>query len=508
MPWRKITPQFNVETTNFIVTYFIVGILALLLAFVSYASHIVKKLDEAQRNQVDPLADLASVIPSIKDIPLSKRLNDDFIALRENSRLSFIITDAENPEQIFKVRGIDKIIAAKFDVEPVIPLEEAEKKKLNKALERMKKRKSKRSIDYVTEDRVPIGYFYHGDASEDKIGMLPFVFTDLKKNPIAWKIWGEYTEAKDASERQTTQAHAFVREADAASRVFPIQIDPKPSSGYLYYETAKHYELVLMPYVQIALITTFLLIGLLVYRKSKANEQAAIWVGLAKETAHQLGTPIMALMGWTELLEESNSQIRNEMIARVCKEMQGDLDRLQKINLRFGNVGAPPKQDLVDVSATIHGVVLYFRKRLPNRGKSIELIEKVGKMPLILANEELLEWVFENLIKNSLDALDKEKNTIEISARSEAKGLSSPSRLDSAKNQVVITYKDNGRGIPRRNRKKIFQPGYTTKKHSWGLGLTLVKRIIEEYHDGKIRLADTGPEGTTFEIRLPVEEGN
>ncbi len=498
MPWRKITPQFNVETTNFIVTYFIVGILALLLAFVSYTSRIVKKLDEAQRNQVEPLADLASVIPSIKDIALSRRLNTDFVALRKNSRLSFIITDAETGD-IVKVRGIDKTIAAKFDDEPEIPLEESEKKKLNNTLERMKKSKSKRpiAIDYVTEDRVPVGFFYHGDASEEKIGMLPFVFTDLKKNPIAWKIWGKYTEAKDASVRQIEQAHAFVREANAASRFFPIQIDPKPRDGYFHHETAKHYELVLMPYVQIALITTFLLIGLLVYRKSKANEQAAIWVGLAKETAHQLGTPIMAMMGWTELLEENNKQVRNEMIAQVCKEMQGDLDRLQKINLRFGNVGTPPKQDLVDVSTIIHGVVLYFRKRLPNRGKSIELIEKVGKMPLILANEELLEWVFENLIKNSLDALDKAKNTIEISTR-----------LDSAKNQVVITYEDNGRGIPRKNRRKIFQPGYTTKKHSWGLGLTLVKRIIEEYHNGKIRLVDTGPDGTTFEIRLPVEKDN
>ena len=497
MPLRKIKPQFNVETTNFIVTYFIVGILALLLAFVSYTSHIVKELDEAQRNQVEPLADLASVIPSIKDIQFSKRINDVFIALRENSRLSFIITDFDNPEQMVKVRGIDKKIAAKLDVEPAIPLEKSEEEKLNKALGRMKKSKSKRpiAIEYVDEDRVPIGYFYHGDANEDKIGMLPFVFTDLKKEPIAWKIWGDYTEAKDAAESQIIQAHNFVREADAALRVLPIQINPKPHRGYFYYETAKHYNLVLMPYVQIALITTFLLVGLLVYRKSKANEQAAIWVGLAKETAHQLGTPIMALMGWTELLEDCNSQSGNEMTERVCKEMQGDLNRLQKINLRFGNIGDPAKRDLIDISATIQGVVLYFRKRLPNRGKNIELIENLAKMPLILANEGLLEWVFENLIKNSLDALDKEKGIIEISTY-----------LDMAKNHVVITYEDNGKGIPRKNRKKIFQPGYTTKKHSWGLGLTLVKRIIEEYHNGKIRLADTGPDGTTFEIRLPVKE--
>jgi len=495
MPLRKITPQFNVETTHFIITYFIVGILALLLAFVSYTSHIVKELDEAQRNQIEPLAELASVIPSIKDIQLSKRINDVFIALRENSRLSFVITDVENPERIVKFRGPDKDIAAKIDSDKL--LLKSEEEKLRKALERMKKSKSKRPIDieYVDKDRVPIGYFYHGDASEDKIGMLPFVFTDLKRNPVAWKIWGEYTKAEDASESQITQAHAFVREADAASRLFLIQIDPKPSDGYFYYETAKHYNLVLMPYVQIALITTFLLIGLLVYRKSKANEQAAIWVGLAKETAHQLGTPIMAMMGWTELLGDCTSQSDNDMAARVCKEMQGDLNRLQRINLRFGNIGDSPKKNLVDISAIIQGVVLYFRKRLPNRGKSIELIENLEKMPFILANDGLLEWVFENLIKNSLDALDKEKGVIEISTR-----------LDIAKNHVVITYTDNGKGIPRKNRRKIFQPGYTTKKHSWGLGLTLVKRIIEEYHDGKIRLADTGPDGTTFEIRLPVEK--
>ncbi|MFQ6040440.1 MAG: ATP-binding protein [Candidatus Poribacteria bacterium] len=479
-------PQVRYKTTNFLFIYFIAGILVLLSVFVYYTSRIVKKLDESQKAQVPYLADLAVVLPSIKDVQLGIRLDKDFKKILENSRLSFIITDRQNPGQIIKVRGVDKDIEVKID--RGIPLNQAEQQKLRKALEHMKRKVETISLEYG-EDRVLIGYIYHGDVNPDKINMMPFVITDLQQQPVGWRVWGDYIRREDANERQLNQARALVREARAKGRFSAIQINPKFRSGYFHYDVATHYDLMLMPYIQIASITIFLVIGLLVYRRSKANEQAAIWGGLARETAHQLGTPISSLMGWLEVLENRNS---NSDMAAIYAEMQGDLARLRKVTSRFGRIGAKPKRGLVDIANIIHEVILYFQKRIPPK---VEIISQQKEVPQVIANEDLLQWVFENLIKNSLDALNKKRGLIRIDTS-----------FDSRRNQVVITYKDNGKGISKKDRKKIFAPGYTTKKHGWGLGLTLVKRIIEDYHDGKIKLVETGPKGTTFEIRLPVEK--
>ncbi|MBM3242853.1 HAMP domain-containing histidine kinase [Candidatus Poribacteria bacterium] len=473
------------KTTNFLFAYFIIGILVLLLAFVYYTSRIVKRLDESQKAQVPYLADLAAVIPSIKDIQLGTRLDKDFKKIWENSRLSFIITEMQNPNQIIKVRGVDKDIEMKID--KGIPITNGEKQKLSKALERMKRKVENIPIEYG-EDRVLVGYIYHGDVNADKIGMMPFVITDLQKNPVGWRIWKDYIRIENANEPQIAQALALVREANTKGRFSAIQINPKFRSGYFFYDVAIHYDLMLMPYIQIASITIFLLIGLFVYQKNKANEQAAIWGGLARETAHQLGTPISSLMGWLEVLENKHS---DKDMTNVYTEMQEDLNRLRKVTSRFGKIGTKPKRGLVDIADIIHEVIRYFQKRLPT---NVEIFFRPKKMLKVIANEDLLQWVFENLMKNSLDALDKKEGIISLDTS-----------FDPKKNQVVIIYKDNGKGILKKNRKKIFAPGFTTKKHGWGLGLTLVKRIVEDYHEGKIRLVDTSLKGTIFEIRLPAE---
>jgi len=445
----------------------------------------VERLDESQKAQVPYLADLAVVIPSIKDVPLGIRLDKDFKNIWQNSRLSFIMTDKQNPERIVKVRGVDKDIEIKID--KGIPLTNSENQKLSKALEGMKRKKI--PVEYGEEDRELLGYIYHGDVDADKIGMIPFVITGLDNNPVGWRVWGDYIRIENATEQQKKQSRALVREASEKGRFSTIQINPKFRDGHFYYDVATHYDLMLMPYIQIASITIFLVVGLLVYQRNKANEQAAIWGGLARETAHQLGTPISSLMGWLEVLENRNS---DKDMASIHIEMQRDLERLGKVTSRFGKIGAKPKRGLIDIAYIIHEVILYFQKRMPPK---VEIIFQPKQVPKVIANEDLLQWVFENLVKNSLDALNKKRGMIRINTRFDAK-----------KNQLVITYKDNGRGILKKDRKKIFAPGYTTKKHGWGLGLTLVKRIVEDYHDGAIRIVETSPAGTTFEICLPVEK--
>ena len=175
-------------------------------------------------------------------------------------------------------------------------------------------------------------------------------------------------------------------------------------------------------------------------------------------------------------------------------DMQNDLVRLRKITDRLGTIGAYPSKVEVDVNSVIHIVVSYFRKRLPNRSKQIKIEATPQDLPDVLANADLLQSVFENLIRISLDVMDKDIGLIEIAPT-----------FDAEKQQIVIHYRDNGSGIRRENRRKIFRPGMTTKKHGWGLGLTLVRRIIEEYHHGQIRLVESSPNGTTFELLLPVE---
>ena len=231
-----------------------------------------------------------------------------------------------------------------------------------------------------------------------------------------------------------------------------------------------------MPVVLALVFITFLVVGLLSYQRIQYFERAAIWGGLAKETAHQLGTPISSLMGWVELLKERGRKNSDKSTNEVYSDIQNDLVRLRKIADRLGTIGTYPSKSKVDINSIIDVVVTYFRKRLPHRTKQMEIRVTAQELPNIQANADLLQWVFENLIRNSLDAMEHEIGLIEIAPT-----------FDEEKQQIVIRYRDNGSGIERKNRRKIFQPGMTTKKHGWGLGLTLAQRIIKEYHHGQIR---------------------
>jgi signal transduction histidine kinase len=198
-------------------------------------------------------------------------------------------------------------------------------------------------------------------------------------------------------------------------------------------------------------------------------------------------------MGWLDILEEKANNGNDNELNSIYKDMENDVQRLRDITARFGEVGSIPKRESLDVSEVIHRAVVYFQKRLPNRQKQVRIIESYQNVPKVKANENLLQWVIENLIRNSLDAIDREDGIIQIRTEYDPKNKA-----------VLIIYRDNGKGIPRKNRNKVFLPGYSTKKHGWGLGLALVKRIIEGYHDGRVKLANSDPSGTTFIIELPA----
>ncbi|NOX66201.1 MAG: HAMP domain-containing histidine kinase [Chlorobi bacterium] len=242
------------------------------------------------------------------------------------------------------------------------------------------------------------------------------------------------------------------------------------------------------PYLQILFAVMFIIIAYFSFSYLKKNEQSNIWVGMAKETAHQLGTPISSLMGWNEILKiNSDNPIKVE---DITDEMSNDLERLNKIANRFSKIGSKPSFKKENLTEVISKVIEYFNRRLPSSRENIRILLSGSKDIEVMLNVELFEWVIENLIKNALDAIERQKGQINF-------------KISEDEKHVFIEVSDNGKGIDLKHRKDVFRPGYSTKRRGWGLGLSLSKRIIEDYHKGKIFVKHTViKEGTTFQITL------
>lgn len=260
-------------------------------------------------------------------------------------------------------------------------------------------------------------------------------------------------------------------------------------ANYIYYDDSPSItQLQLLPWIELLIISMFVIIGYISFSHIKRSEQSNIWVGMAKETAHQLGTPLSSLMGWIELIryEPKNT----EQILEAADEMDRDVERLTTVAQRFSKIGSAAKTELLDLNEVIARVVHYFERRLPHLGKRISLsFEPWSEKLEAQINLDLMQWVFENLIRNAADAIERKEGTITI-------------RAFPVRDGIQIEISDNGKGIDPKIRKDIFRPGFSTKQRGWGLGLSLAKRIVEEYHGGKIWIRESSPEGTTFAIRL------
>ena len=236
------------------------------------------------------------------------------------------------------------------------------------------------------------------------------------------------------------------------------------------------------PYVQLGVIAIFILLGFIAFRSTKQDEQNRIWIGLAKETAHQLGTPTSSLLGWIEYL-------RSQPVDQTAvEEMNKDLAHLMKIVDRFSKIGSETPLTPANINEVVGETVMYFRARIP-RNVTIDYNGLAIAPVQASINTALFAWVVENLLKNSLDALQGH-GRIDV-------------RIASDERHVMIEVKDTGKGIPKSNWKRIFEPGFTTKTRGWGLGLSLSRRVIEEYHQGRIAVVDSEPgKGTTIRVTL------
>ncbi|HYE95484.1 MAG TPA: HAMP domain-containing sensor histidine kinase [Rubricoccaceae bacterium] len=244
------------------------------------------------------------------------------------------------------------------------------------------------------------------------------------------------------------------------------------------------------PFVQLGFVALFIFVGYLGFSYVRRNEQSSLWVGMAKEAAHQLGTPISSMIGWIELLRLQRED--DPVVGEVTDELERDVDRLRLVADRFSKIGSRPELSPTDLAAVIEHVAGYIRRRIPE-SRHIRFDVQVPGGLVVRLNAELFEWVVENLLKNALDAIEGD-GRISITARREGSG-------------VVVEVRDTGKGMDRATARHIFRPGFSTKKRGWGLGLSLAKRIVEDYHGGTLALKETRPGGgTTFCITLRAAE--
>ncbi len=306
---------------------------------------------------------------------------------------------------------------------------------------------------------------------------IPVILTDDENNVISTM------NVPDLIDNDT----AYYRErlAEMAANHDPIVINlPMNHKNYIYYDDSTVLkQLAHFPFIQMSIIAIFLMVAYLAFSSSRRAEQNKVWIGMSKETAHQLGTPISSLMAWIEILKQDESN------ASYVVEMQKDIDRLQVIADRFSKIGSLPTLQPCNLSEAINTAVGYMRTRVSSN-ITLDVKDSTSHSVMVRLNTSLFNWVIENMIKNAIDAMEG-KGCITIKLNETLKFA-----------EILIT--DTGKGLAKNQFKAIFLPGYTTKERGWGLGLSLVQRIVKNYHRGKIMVqsSEIGV-GTTFKILLP-----
>ena len=318
----------------------------------------------------------------------------------------------------------------------------------------------------------------------EKNRSIPLILADEEGNiEFAINFRGDRNTDMEYLQRQLEQIKAN------GNAPFVINTTQQGPRQYVYYKHSLVLQLLTyFPIMQIVLVGTFVILGFLGFSAARKAEQNRVWAGMAKETAHQLGTPINAIVGWVEVLnsitDESDAEKRD-----IIDEMRKDIERLELIADRFSKVGSSPELSTTNLEEILPSIVDYMKRRAPRQVQF--RMENSNEQPYMSkVNRHLFEWVIENLIRNSLDAMGE-------------KGLIMTS-LYKKGSKIVIDLSDSGKGISPGKFKEVFKPGYSTKKRGWGLGLSLAKRIIEDYHGGKIYVKESRlNEGTTICIELP-----
>lgn len=352
-----------------------------------------------------------------------------------------------------------------------------------------------KSMEYLANDENSSGeYSFIFDQIIPQID-FPIIATDREQKEIILTKNIDF----DTTLSKAEKTELLLKKAKEMDEINPpIIVSYKDSIilNYVHYgQSTLVTELKLLPFFEFLIASVFLFLGYIGFSYVKKNEQSNIWVGLSRETAHQLGTPLTSLLGWAEMLK--NVEPQTDELKEITKEIFNDIDKLNKIAGRFSKIGSQPKLEKQNITNVIKKVSDYFERRIPNlisddgkiKKKVVVEIKSNGGVDANI-NKDLFEWVIENLLKNSLDAMEKSTGKIVFN-------------ISNSNGEVLIDVSDNGKGIDSKYRKDVFRPGYSTKMRGWGLGLSLSKRIIEDYHKGKLMILESNiGKGTTFRIKL------
>ncbi len=312
---------------------------------------------------------------------------------------------------------------------------------------------------------------------------FPIIYSDRDQTPINTKNLDKDLSVDELRVHQKTM--------DVQNNPIALEFVTVPNElitiGYLHYgDSTLIRQLEWLPYLEISAVAIFIILGFAGFTFIRNSEKKHIWVGMARETAHQLGTPVSALMGWLDLIKQHPNKTD-----QVLEEITVDMRRLEQIVERFSKMGSESKFVEVELHSEIRSVVTYLERRLPSMGKQVNISINITKDLRVTGNSILLSWALENILKNSVDAIDHDHGLIEINGQT-------------SNGNIFLNITDNGKGISRKDWKNIFRPGFSSKANGWGLGLSLVKRIIEEIHSGKIEVIDSSVnEGSTMQLTLP-----
>ncbi|HIG73401.1 MAG TPA: HAMP domain-containing histidine kinase, partial [Bacteroidetes bacterium] len=330
--------------------------------------------------------------------------------------------------------------------------------------------------------------FVFGEIIQPERFSVPAIITDSAFTYVAVSrnVSVDSSRGPDA-----VQAELLARAQEMDESNPPIRYEFAPGAvQFVHYgESELARTIRLFPLVQLGIVGLFVLVGYWGFSYLRRSEQSLLWVGMAKEAAHQLGTPLSSMIGWIELLRLGDAAPAEQ----VADELEADVDRLRRVADRFEKIGSRPTLEPVQLAPVLEEVAAYIRRRIPSSGSPVTLAVHADRQLAARLNPELFEWVVENLLKNALDAMEGAGGSITIRARR-------------AGGQAVVEVEDTGKGMDRATARLVFKPGFSTKRRGWGLGLSLARRIVEAYHGGRLEVAASRlGAGTTFRITLAAE---
>ena len=312
---------------------------------------------------------------------------------------------------------------------------------------------------------------------------FPIIQSDTLGNPVIWK------NLNDENTLSKKDLKKIILSMNNQNNPIPLEIkinnEKKFKIGYLHYgDSLIVKRLQILPYIQLIAVSFFILFGFIGFEIIRKAEKQNIWFGMARETAHQLGTPVSSLMGWIERLNDHPKDVN-----KLILDMKADVNRLNEISRRFSKIGSKPKFELISLNKLLIDLIHYFKRRLPEDEIKIKLEIQSNEIE-IFTSLVLLKWSIENLIKNAIDSIVNKKGLILIQVKKDLKN-------------VVILIKDNGNGIPKKDWNNIFRPGFSSKKQGWGIGLSMVKRIVEDFLLGTVKVESSSKKnGTSMKVIL------